>query len=410
MNRVEKNSAALTPPAPAALGMEAETISDSDAAGRPRLGRMALILCVLVLIGLAAGYIPRARQRVALLQENRELAIPAVSVTSPVPVQAANALRLTAEIRPILEAPIYARANGYLKRWTVDIGAEVEAGQLLAEIDVPELGQELAQAKAQLLQAEAALDLAKTTAARWAELLQSASVSEQEAAEKKADLALKAATVEAARANVQRLADLESFTRVTAPFAGTITARRADVGELIQSNNGKEIFHLAQMKTLRVFVHVPQTLARSVAIGQTAELLIPELPNEAFPAKVVRTSGAMSAGSRTLLVELELPNPKGEIMAGSFAEARFPEAAASTTLSVPGNAVIFRSEGTQLAIVKDGEVELRKVVLGRDSGSTIEIRSGVTPQDAVVLNPPDALVSGMKVRVATHAAEQKHAR
>jgi RND family efflux transporter MFP subunit len=320
-----------------------------------------------------------------------------VSVAHPSHAQKSSAINLPAEIRPLLDAPIYSRANGYMKRWLVDIGAEVKAGQLLAEIDTPEIGQELAQMKAQLVQAQAALALAKTTAARWADLLKTSSVSEQESAEKQADLALKTATVEAAQANVRRLEELVSFTRIVAPFDGTITARLADVGELIQPN--KELFRLAQTKTLRVFVRVPQTISRGIEIGQEAELTIPEFPHRVFKAKVVRTSGAMTADSRTLLTELELPNEKGEILSGSFAQVRFPELHMDSPLTVPGNALIFRSEGTQLALVRDDTIELRKIALGRDFGSRVEVTSGVDANDSVVLNPPDALVSGMKVRI-----------
>jgi RND family efflux transporter MFP subunit len=395
----ESNSAAFVEASSAPEGSASET------GRRPRLGLIGVVALLVVLAAALAGYLPRARHRTALKIENQELAIPTVTVAHPAPAKSPASIPITAEIRPYVEAPLYARANGYLKRWLVDLGAEVKAGQLLAEIDTPELNQELAQAKAQLLQAEAALELAKTTAARWADLLKSSSVSAQEAAEKQADLALKTATVEAARANVGRLEDLQSFARVTAPFAGTITARRADTGELIQSN--KELFRLAQTQTLRVYAHVPQSLARGVAVGQKAEITIPELPRRVFEAKVVRTSGAITAESRTLLTELELPNPKGEVLAGSFAQVRFPEAQEHPTLTVPGNAVIFRSEGTQLALVHDGQVELRNVTLGRDHGHVVEILSGVDAADSVILNPADSLVTGMKVRVAAAQPEQK---
>jgi RND family efflux transporter MFP subunit len=286
----------------------------------------------------------------------------------------------------------------------VDIGAAVEAGQLLAEIDTPELDQELARTRAELAQADAALGLARITAARWTELLKTASVSEQEAAEKQADLALKSATVEAGRANARRLEELQSFGRVTAPFAGVITARNIDLGDLISANSGRELFRLAQTRTLRVFVRVPQTAARSIAIGLTAELTLPELPGRVFAAKVARTAGAMEPGSRTLLTELEVDNAQGEIFAGSYAQVRFRELKQEAALTLPANTLIFRAEGPQVGVVNaDGKVELRQVEVGRDFGPTIEILEGISLGDRVILNPADALVSGVTVRLAEPA-------
>jgi len=394
MNSLERQTTLTSPP-------RAQTEDETSSQPQPRLGRIALILFVLIVIAAVAGFVPRWLKQSALRQETKELSIPTVTVAKPAAAQAGAPMLLTAEVKPILETPIYARANGYLKRWLVDIGTEVEAGQLLAEIDTPELNQELSQSRAQLVQAQAALDLAKTTAARWADLLKTSSVSEQEEAEKRADLALKGATVEASQANVRRLQEVQGFTRVIAPFAGTITARRTDVGELISATSGKELFRLAQTKTLRVFVHVPQTLARGVAAGQVAEVLIPEIPQQVFHAKVVRTSGAMNAESRTLLAELELDNSKHEILSGSFAQVRLSEANNEAPLTVPGSALIFRSEGTQVALAKNDSVHLKKVTLGRDFGPRVEIASGLTADDLVVLNPPDSLTDGMTVRIST---------
>jgi len=308
-------------------------------------------------------------------------------------------------VRPFVEAPIYARASGYLKRWLVDLGGTVEAGQLLAEIDSPELNQELARARAELAQAEAALALARVTATRWADLLKTASVSEQETAEKQSDLALKSATVDGARANVHRLEELQSFERVTAPFAGVITARRTDVGELVAAAGGRELFRLAQTGTLRVYVRVPQTAARAVKLGQIAELTIPELPGRIVPAKVVRTSGAMDPSSRTLLTELEVDNAKGEILAGSYAQVRFPNAQSEAVLTLPSNTLLFRAEGLQVGVVgADGTVALRGVTLGRDFGATVEVLAGVGPADRVIVNPADSLLNGARVRLASPPA------
>ncbi|HEY5481604.1 MAG TPA: efflux RND transporter periplasmic adaptor subunit [Verrucomicrobiae bacterium] len=394
---------------PAALPPAREPLastSEAAVAAGAKLRHAAILAAVLIVIGAVAGLVPRWLHRTALRAETRELAIQTVSVVSPVPGKAAVGLTLPAEAKALVEAPIYARTSGYLKRYLVDIGAQVKAGDLLAEIDTPELNQELAQARAQLTQTEAALALARMTAARWADLVKTASVSEQEAAEKQADLELKAATVEAARANVRRLENLQSFERVTAPFAGTITARGTDVGQLVASISGKELFRLAQTGTLRVYVRVPQTTALGVAPGQMAELTIPELPGRVFPAKVVRTSGAMSADSRTLLTELEVDNSRGEILAGTYVQVRLTEAKLDPVLTLPSNTLLFRAEGTQVGVVGVGDkVELRRVTLGRDFGATIEVLGGVGLTDRVILNPADSLVGGTTVRVAEAAKE-----
>ena len=303
------------------------------------------------MLGFLAGFIPRWHQRNLLRAETVELATPSVAVVSPKPSHAVAGLVLPAEVRPLLEAPIFSRANGYLKRWLVDIGAHVEAGQLLAEVDTPELDQQLEQARAQLAESEAALALAKTTAERWADLLKTASVSEQENAEKQADYKLKSATVEADRANVHRLEQLQSFERITAPFAGTITVRNTDVGDLITAGSGTELFHLAQTRTLRVYVRVPQSAARGITTGQSAELLIPEIPGKKFSATVTSTSGAMSTDSRTLLTELQVDNPQDEILPGSYAQVRFLDPTASTVLTLPSNTLLFRAEGLQVGVV-----------------------------------------------------------
>ncbi len=401
------NPSGTLEPSPVRPPREASvSTSEAAASSGAKLRNAGIVAALLIVVGAVAGLVPRSLHRNALRAETRELAIQTVSVVSPAPGKNAAGLTLPAEAKALVEAPIYARTSGYLKRYLVDIGAQVKAGDLLAEIDTPELNQELAQARAQLVEANAALALARTTDARWAELVKTSSVSQQEAAEKKADLELKAATVEAARANVRRLEELQSFERVTAPFAGTITARGTDVGQLVASGSGSELFRLAQTGTLRVFVRVPQAVAHGIAPGQMAELTIPEMPGRVFPAKVVRTSGAMSADSRTLLVELEVDNSRGEILAGTYVQVRLTEAKLDPTVTLPANTLLFRSEGPQVGVVgADGKVELRSVVLGRDFGPTIEILEGIGATDRVILNPPDSLVGGTTVRVAEAAKE-----
>ncbi len=396
----------VEPSQPAPLRNHSATTAQAAAIARAKLRHATILAAVLVVVGAIAGLVPRWQHRAALRAETRELAIQTVSVVSPVPGKAAAGLTLPAEAKALVEAPIYARTSGYLKRYVVDIGSQVKEGDLLAEIDTPELNQQLNQARAELDQANAALALAKTTAARWADLLKTASVSEQEAAEKQADLKLKAANVEAARANVRRLEELQSFERVTAPFAGTITERGTDIGQLVNAGSGKELFRLAQTGTLRVYVRVPQTVAQNVAPGQFAELTIPELPGRVFPAKVVRTAGAISADSRTLLTELQVDNSRGEILAGTYVQVRLPDARPNVPLTLPANTLLFRSEGLQVGVVgADGKVTLHKVTMGRDFGPTVEILGGVESTDRVILNPADSLVSGTIVRVVEPATE-----
>jgi len=370
----------------------------------PRIARVALVLVAILLVAFLIALIPRLRHRAALATETRELAVPTVAVVSPTPGQPMASLLLPAEVKPWIEAPIYARASGYLKRWLVDIGARVEAGQLLAEIETPELDQELDRSRFQLAESEATLALAKTTSARYTDLLKLASVSEQETAEKQADFALKTATVKAAQSNVRRLEELQAFARVTAAFSGIITAREVDVGDLIAAGGNKELFRLAQTDKLRVFVRVPQALALAITTGQTAELLIPERPGRVFTGMVARTAGAISPDSRTLLTELEVDNARGEILAGSFGQVKFAEAKGKSPLTLPGNALLFRAEGPQVGVVQpDGKVELRSVKLGRDFGAIVEILGGVSPTNQVILNPSDSLASGASVRVALTA-------
>ncbi len=361
---------------------------------------VALFAAMVLVAAFVAGLLPRLRQREALRRITGELAIPVVAVVSPESSAAADGLLLTAEVKPWIETPIYARASGYLKRRFVDLGDRVNANQLLGEIDTPELDQELERARHELAEAEAALALAKKRAERSAKLVERGGISEAEYDEDQADVKVKTATVNAARASVHRLEELHSFTRVTAPFSGIITARKTDVGDLIAAGSGKELFRLAQVDRLRVRVHVPQSQALAIAPGQTAELLVPELPGKVFTAKVDRTAGAISPDSRTLLTELEVDNTRGELLSGCFAQVRLTNTKGEGALTLPSNTLLFRAEGPQVGVVQaDGVVRLRSVKLGRDFGKTVEILAGVGPADRVILNPSDSLIDGTVVRI-----------
>jgi RND family efflux transporter MFP subunit len=365
-----------------------------------RVFAVGVLASLLVAAAFLAGLEPRWHKQAMLAEETTVLAVPTVTVVSPAPGKPSGGLLLPAEVKPWLESPIYARASGYLKRYLVDLGDRVEAGQLLAEIETPELAQELERARYELAQQEAALALAKTKADRSTRLVDLEAASQEEYDENQAGVSMKTAMVDAARANVRRLEELHGFARITAPFPGIITSRKTDVGDLITAGSAKEIFRLAQTNKLRVYVCVPQTHALRIAPEQTAELLIPEQPNQVFPARVTRTAGAISTDSRTLLTELEVDNSQGGILAGSFGQVRFSEARGQAPLTLPGNTLLFRAEGPQVGVVQlQGVVVLRSVKLGRDFGETVEILGGVGPADRVILNPSDSLADGASVRV-----------
>jgi membrane fusion protein (multidrug efflux system) len=373
----------------------------TDAKPRWSFRRMAIVVAALVLAGLITGFVPRWHQRRATKTDTSQLAIPSVSVVSPVTGTNAGGLILPAEIKPWLEASIYARANGYLKNWVADIGAHVKAGELLALIETPDLDQQLAQARAELVLAQANLHLAQVTDDRWKVLLKTASVSEQAAAEKAAARETATASVEASRANVRRLEELVSFQRVVAPFAGTITIRAVDVGDLIVAGSGgQQLFHIAQSDKLRVYVRVPESYALAVAPGQAATLTTHATPGRVFTGKIITTSQAISTASRTLLTELEVDNSQNQILPYSYGEITLKENNSDPALTLPSNTLLFRAQGLQVGVVgPEGTIEMRSVQVGRDFGQTVEIQGGVTPADRVIINPTDSLVTGIKVNI-----------
>ena len=363
-----------------------------------------LFALAVVVIALVAGILPRLRQRTAVESTTRELALPTVILVGPSTSSPPAVIRLPAEIRASTEAPILARATGYVRHLGVDIGSSVTNGQVLAELETPELTQQLGSARAMKQQAEAALHLAKTTAARWSEMRLAKIVSPQEADEKAADAELKLAALGSTAAEVRRLEELLGFARITAPFDGTITARKTDIGQLVVAGSGVELFRLAQTRTLRVFVHLPQSLAGSAQAGTIANVLLNEQPGHGHPARLIRTAGAIDPTSRTLLVELELPNPDGLLMPGTFAQVEFPTQGAPAGWTIPANTLLFRAEGLTVAVVDtNGVVELRRITTGRDLGATVEITAGIDSSTRIVLNPPDSLATGMHVRIADAA-------
>ncbi|KAB2660967.1 MAG: efflux RND transporter periplasmic adaptor subunit [Verrucomicrobia bacterium] len=363
-------------------------------------GRWTLLAAVIVAAAWYAGAAPRWRARDAAVDRSQRAGPTFVLVTRASSTNVAEPPVFPAEIKAWTEAQILPRATGYVRRWNAELGSRVKAGDLLAEIDAPEIEQELTKARADLAHAEAATALARTTATRWQELLKTAGVSEQETAEKTADLALRKAAEESARATVRRFEQLVGFTRVTAPFDGTITVRHVDVGELVSAGSTREMFHLADTARVRVFVHLPQALAATLDTNQAAELIPGESGTRRIPVRVARTAGQLEASTRTLLVEFDLDNPRGEFLAGGFTRVRFPESRTEPVLTVPANALIFHADGPQVAVVRDdNRVELRRVTLGRDLGPVVQIRAGISGTERIVLNPADSLHDGQSVQI-----------
>jgi RND family efflux transporter MFP subunit len=356
---------------------------------------------------LVFGIMPRLEARDALKKETQGLNVATVSVIKPKARDGAQELVLPGNIQAFMDAPIYARTTGYLKRWHADIGAHVKAGQLLVEIDTPEIDDQLQQARADLATATANYQLSEKTAARWQQLLTTDSVAKQEADEKMSDAQAKKAVLEGARFNVSRLEKLQSFKRIYAPFAGVVTARNTDVGALIDagsSGTGKELFHVAAIDRLRVYVNVPQAYSRDAVPGTTAELTLGEFPDRRFPGTIVRNSNAIDAATRTMLTEVAVDNPKGELMPGAYAQVHIKLQTGRPALVVPINTLLFRPDGTQVAVLQaDQKVALTKVVIGRDFGTEVEIVSGLDPNAAVIVNPSDSLTAGTQVRVIKEA-------
>jgi RND family efflux transporter MFP subunit len=356
----------------------------------------------LLLVALAGGFVPQYRQRQTAAADTKELAIPTVTVVSPTITAPHSGLNLPAEVKPWQEASIFSRVNGYLKSWLVDIGAHVQKDQLLAEIDTPDLDQQLAQAQSQAVLAKRNLDQAKSTNTKWQELYKQGVVSQLDAENQATSQGTNQANTEAFAANLRFLEQEVAFKRVTAPFAGIVTVRNVNVGDLITANNTSfEMFHIQQTDPLRVYFRIPQEDATNIALGQTFSVQVGAESAKTYPGKVISTSGAVSPDSRTMLVELQVDNSKNEVLPGSYATVRVPQVALGKLVTLPDNTLIFREKSVQVGVVDSkGVVQLRDVKVGRDFGIQSEILSGVTESDKVIVNPSDSLITGTTVHVA----------
>ncbi len=376
-----------------------------------KLARSSLMLLVVAVLALAWNLFSAHRAAARLKQDTEAQAEVIVATTKPQPVSDASDLVLPGSVQANYDAPIYARTNGYLKRWLVDIGAQVKAGQVLGEIESPEVDQQLRQGQADVATAEANQKIAGVTAERWRNLRATDSVSKQEADEKISLAASTDAQVQAAKANVQRLRELSGFEKIVAPFAGVVTARNTDVGQLINagSGSGPELFRIADTTRLRLYVRVPQTYAAGMQPGVMATLVFPDRPGKQYVARLQSTSSALDAASRTLLAQLLVDNKDNELLPGAYVEVHFnlPAEAGAKTFKLPANVLLFRGDGMHVATVDaKGRIVMKAVTIGRDYGSDIEVVQGLEPDDNVVLSPPDSLTDGAVVRVAKTKTEQ----
>jgi RND family efflux transporter MFP subunit len=369
-------------------------------------GKLFLLLLVVAIVAGAVvyrGITTRVRAADEVKADTRELAVPAVSLTVPKHGAPQQEIVLPGNVQAFIDAPIYARTNGYLKRWYIDIGGRVRSGQLLAEIETPEVDQQLAQAHADLATAKANYDLAQSTAARYEALLRTDSVAQQDVDNAVGAAHARRAMVESATDNVKRLEQLQSFEKVYAPFDGVVTARRTDIGQLIDSGSGtsaRELFHVAAIHTLRVYVNVPQIDSPAAAPGVEAYLTLPQYPGRQFPGKLVRTAQAIDQASRTLLAEVDVANPSGVLLPGAYAEVHLKLASPATALIIPVTCLIFRTEGLRVGVVRNGRAALVPITLGKDLGTEVQVVSGLDGSEKVITNPPDSLVDGQEVRAA----------
>jgi RND family efflux transporter MFP subunit len=390
--------------------IETQASLSSDNGPRSKWSAWIIAVVVLFVIGVVviSGIIPREKAKAALRTETYDLAIPTVSVMHPKMGSPQTEIVLPGNVQAFSDSPIYARTNGYLKKWYADIGTHVKAGQLLAEIETPEVDQELDQARAQLTTAQANYRLSQITSTRYQDLGKTEAVSKQDVDNAVGDFEAKRAEVESAESNVKRLQQLQSFEKIYAPFEGVITARNTDVGHLINSGAGApatELFHIAEKRTLRVFVNVPQEYSQAAQPGLIADLTLQEFPGKKFKGMLARTANSIDLASRTLLVEVDVDNPTGELLPGSYAQVHLKVPSGPAAVIVPVSAMLFRAEGLQVATIQNSnKVELRNITVGRDYGNEIEVVSGVKASDSVIVNPSDSLITGETVRIAAARA------
>ncbi|MBV8207666.1 MAG: efflux RND transporter periplasmic adaptor subunit [Acidobacteria bacterium] len=376
---------------------------------KPHLARVAAFVVLVLIVAGSIVVGKRLAGRKALAAETEELAVPTVAVIQPSVEQSNDPLALPATLQAYIDSPIYSRTNGYLVRWYHDIGSRVNKGELLADIDTPEIDQELRQARAARQQVEAQLQLAKTTAERWQALRKSDSVSQQEADQQVSAYQQAEANLAAAEASVKRLEEMESFKHLYAPFAGVITRRDVDIGALVTAGSGgqtKPLFEMAQVDVLRVYVSIPEAYAASIRPAMRVTLGLDEFPGQTFEGRVVRTAEAIDPSTRTLNTEVDVPNRNGRLFPGAYAQVHFDLPVQARRMSVPVNALLFRSEGVRAALVDRNEkIHLQPVVIGRDFGTHVEIVNGLAPADRIVINPPDSLAEGDQVKIATGKGE-----
>jgi RND family efflux transporter MFP subunit len=377
----------------------------------PRKAVIIVIMVVLILaLSGALSLFSRFRAGRALAKETEIDSVPTVVVVRPMAEKPDEELVLPATLQAYEESPIYARTSGYLLHWYKDIGSHVSKGDLLADIDTPEVDQELSQARAARQQSSAQLDIAKISAERWLNLRKTDSVSQQETDTQTSTYQQAQANLAAADANVRRLEQLESFKRVYAPFSGVLVKRNVDPGALISAGSaGVELFILARVDPLRVFINVPQAYSPAIKNGMPAFITLSEMPGQKFKGTVTRTAEAIDPATRTLLTEVDVPNKDGRLLRGSFGEVHFNPKIDVAKLTIPVNAMLFRKEGPRVAVVgPDNKVQLRPITIGRDYGATLEVLGGVSPDERVIVNPADSLDDGQVVKVASDNDEGKH--
>ena len=361
------------------------------------------IAVVVVAVLLVTGILSRVRARTKLKAETNQVALTSVSVVAPKQTAPAEEIILPGNVQPFITSPVYARTNGYLKKWYFDIGSHVKKGQLLAVIETPEVDQQLQQARSNLSTAEANLELATITKTRYQGLLKTHAVAQQDADNAVGTYNANKAIVQADQAAVDQYAALVSFEKVYAPFDGVITARNTDIGDLINSGSSTgvktDLFHIVQPGTLRVYVNVPEEYSRGIKVGMTADLALAEFPGRTFQGNLVRTADDINMTTRTLLVEIDVANPTNTLLTGSYAEVHFKIPTQASTFIIPVNTLIFRSEGLRVGVVKDDKVTLTAVTPGHDFGNEIEIVAGLKAEDQIIINPPDSIVTGQQVQI-----------